>query len=64
MTAVAVLGTGHMGAPIARRLLMARHAVTVWNRTLPPRRCTHGSRCPPDQGADIATLIPQEQPCS
>src|SRR5215471_383159 len=34
MTTVAVLGTGHMGAPIARRLLMAGHAVTVWNRTL------------------------------
>lgn len=34
MTTLAVLGTGHMGAPIARRLLMAGHAVTVWNRTL------------------------------
>ncbi|MGY0233937.1 NAD(P)-dependent oxidoreductase [Longispora urticae] len=33
MTVIAVLGTGHMGAPIARRLLAAGHQVTVWNRT-------------------------------
>jgi len=30
---VAVLGTGRMGAPIARNLLAAGFAVTVWNRT-------------------------------
>lgn len=29
---VAFLGTGLMGAPMARRLLGAGHAVTVWNR--------------------------------
>lgn len=33
MTNLAVLGTGHMGAAIARRLLVAGHRVTVWNRT-------------------------------
>ena len=33
MTNVAILGTGHMGAAIARRLLTAGHSVTVWNRT-------------------------------
>ncbi len=33
MTNIAVLGTGHMGAAIARRLLAAGHRVTVWNRT-------------------------------
>jgi 3-hydroxyisobutyrate dehydrogenase-like beta-hydroxyacid dehydrogenase len=33
MTNVAVLGTGHMGAAMARRLLAAGHSVTVWNRT-------------------------------
>jgi 3-hydroxyisobutyrate dehydrogenase len=33
MTNLAVLGTGHMGAAIARRLLAAGHRVTVWNRT-------------------------------
>jgi 3-hydroxyisobutyrate dehydrogenase-like beta-hydroxyacid dehydrogenase len=30
---VAVLGTGHMGAPIARRLLSGGHRVMVWNRS-------------------------------
>jgi 3-hydroxyisobutyrate dehydrogenase len=30
---VAVLGTGTMGAPIARRLAEAGHAVRAWNRT-------------------------------
>ncbi len=30
---VAVLGTGTMGAPIARNLLKAGHEVRVWNRT-------------------------------
>jgi len=30
---IAVLGTGLMGAPMARRLCEAGHLVTVWNRT-------------------------------
>jgi 3-hydroxyisobutyrate dehydrogenase-like beta-hydroxyacid dehydrogenase len=30
---IAVLGTGLMGAPMARRLLDAGHRVTAWNRT-------------------------------
>ena len=30
---IAVLGTGRMGAPIARNLLRARFEVSVWNRT-------------------------------
>ncbi|MFI2713871.1 NAD(P)-dependent oxidoreductase [Micromonospora sp. NPDC018662] len=33
MTEIAVLGTGHMGAAITRRLLATGHRVTVWNRT-------------------------------
>jgi 3-hydroxyisobutyrate dehydrogenase-like beta-hydroxyacid dehydrogenase len=33
MTNVAILGTGHMGSAMARRLRAAGHAVTVWNRT-------------------------------
>lgn len=33
MTTVAVLGTGNMGAPIARNLLRAGFTVRVWNRT-------------------------------
>jgi 3-hydroxyisobutyrate dehydrogenase len=30
---IAFLGTGLMGAPMARRLLVSGHTVTVWNRT-------------------------------
>jgi 3-hydroxyisobutyrate dehydrogenase len=33
MISVAVLGTGRMGSPIARRLMAAGFPVTVWNRT-------------------------------
>lgn len=33
MTAVAVLGTGYMGAPMARNILAAGHEVSVWNRS-------------------------------
>ena len=33
MATVAVLGTGIMGAPMARRLASAGHDVRVWNRT-------------------------------
>lgn len=33
MTAIAFLGLGHMGAPMARRLVAAGHDVAVWNRT-------------------------------
>ncbi|MGW7523866.1 NAD(P)-dependent oxidoreductase [Streptomyces sp. NPDC054783] len=33
MEKIAFLGLGRMGAPMARRLLAARHPLTVWNRT-------------------------------
>ncbi|HKT00166.1 MAG TPA: NAD(P)-binding domain-containing protein, partial [Rugosimonospora sp.] len=33
MAAVAVLGTGIMGAAMARNLVKAGHDVRVWNRT-------------------------------
>ncbi|RFU85858.1 NAD(P)-dependent oxidoreductase [Streptomyces triticagri] len=33
METIAFLGLGHMGAPMARRLLDAGHPTTVWNRT-------------------------------
>lgn len=33
MEKIAFLGLGHMGAPMARRLLGAGHPLTVWNRT-------------------------------
>lgn len=33
MEHIAFLGLGHMGTPMARRLLAAGHPLTVWNRT-------------------------------
>jgi 3-hydroxyisobutyrate dehydrogenase-like beta-hydroxyacid dehydrogenase len=33
MPAIAFLGLGHMGTPMAHRLVAAGHEVTVWNRT-------------------------------
>src|SRR2546429_4780903 len=33
MPAIAFLGLGHMGSPMAHRLVAAGHDVTVWNRT-------------------------------
>lgn len=33
MTQIAVLGTGIMGAPMARNLLRDGHQVVAWNRT-------------------------------
>jgi 3-hydroxyisobutyrate dehydrogenase len=45
---IAVLGTGRMGAPIARNLLAAGFGVTVWNRT--PGR----ARALADAGARLA----------
>jgi 3-hydroxyisobutyrate dehydrogenase len=48
MARVAVLGTGIMGAPMARNLLRAGHKVRVWNRT--PDK----ARPFADEGADLA----------
>src|SRR6266852_5370187 len=45
---VAVLGTGIMGAPIARSLLRAGHEVSVWNRS------AHRSAPLADDGARVA----------
>ncbi|MCW6011159.1 NAD(P)-binding domain-containing protein, partial [Micromonospora sp. CPCC 205371] len=33
MKTIAVLGTGHMGTPIARRLLASGYQLIAWNRT-------------------------------
>jgi 3-hydroxyisobutyrate dehydrogenase len=49
---VAVLGTGGIGAGMARSLLRAGHAVTVWNRT--PARAEPLA----DDGARVATDLP------
>jgi 3-hydroxyisobutyrate dehydrogenase len=48
MTRIAFLGTGRMGAPIARSLLAAHYPVVVWNRTAAKAQPLH------DDGARIA----------
>lgn len=48
MTEIAVLGTGIMGAPMARNLLLAGFGVRVWNRT------TEKARPLADDGATVA----------
>ncbi|GIJ12868.1 NAD(P)-dependent oxidoreductase [Micromonospora andamanensis] len=48
MTDIAVLGTGQMGAAVARRLLARGHRVTAWNRT-PARAAALATA-----GADLA----------
>ncbi|MFC3499867.1 NAD(P)-dependent oxidoreductase [Micromonospora krabiensis] len=53
MTEIAVLGTGQMGAAIARRLLATGHHTTVWNRT--PARAAALA----DAGATVATTPTQ-----
>ena len=48
---IAFLCTGIMGAPMARNLLKAGHAVSVWNRTLPKARALE------DDGAQVCESI-------
>jgi 3-hydroxyisobutyrate dehydrogenase-like beta-hydroxyacid dehydrogenase len=43
VTAVALLGLGRMGAPMAARLAAAGHELTVWNRTPRPDRQPAGA---------------------
>lgn len=52
MTTIAFLGQGHMGVPMASRLLAAGHQVAVWNRT--------GDRCATvaARGARVAGTAP------
>jgi 3-hydroxyisobutyrate dehydrogenase len=50
-TTVAVLGTGTMGAPMARKLLRAGFDVRVWNRTVTD---TVELRSEPPHGANVA----------
>jgi 3-hydroxyisobutyrate dehydrogenase len=49
MTAVAVLGTGYMGAPMAHNIIAAGHDVRVWNRSR--ERAAHLV----DEGATLAS---------
>lgn len=44
MTKLTLLGTGLMGAPMARNLIAAGHDVTVWNRSLDKARAIEGAR--------------------
>ncbi|GFE65468.1 NAD(P)-dependent oxidoreductase [Litoreibacter roseus] len=57
---IALLGTGLMGAPMARNLLAAGHPVTVWNRTAEKAQALEkdGAKVAPDvpgavAGADV-----------
>lgn len=47
MAVVAVLGTGLMGAPMARNLSRAGHAVRAWNRTPAKAEALAGDGCAP-----------------
>ena len=53
MAEVAVLGTGRMGAAMARRFALAGHLVTVWNRTESSARAVAESV--PDRDVTVAT---------
>ncbi|MFO6448319.1 NAD(P)-dependent oxidoreductase [Erythrobacter sp. NE805] len=48
---IGVLGTGIMGAPMARNLAQAGHAVTVWNRTHAKAQALSGN------GVEVAETI-------
>ena len=54
MAALAFLGLGAMGAPMAARLIGAGHAVTVWNRTRARAEEVEGSARIADSPADAA----------
>jgi 3-hydroxyisobutyrate dehydrogenase len=61
---IAFLGTGIMGAPMARRLAQGGHDVTVWNRTAEKaqRLAEHGARVAADaaaamEGAEVVVTM-------
>ena len=59
MTAVAFLGLGRMGAPMAARIAEAGHELTVWNRTPRPDRRPRGAAAAatPAQAAAGADVV-------
>jgi 3-hydroxyisobutyrate dehydrogenase-like beta-hydroxyacid dehydrogenase len=62
MTTIAFLGLGNMGAPMARNLVAAGHAVRVWNRTPERTREVPGAKAAPTpasaaQNADLAVTM-------
>ncbi|WP_051852885.1 NAD(P)-dependent oxidoreductase [Streptomyces aureocirculatus] len=59
---IAFLGLGHMGAPMARRLLAAGYRLTVWNRTAAKAEplVAEGARlgsCPADAVRDADVVV-------
>jgi 3-hydroxyisobutyrate dehydrogenase len=61
MAALAFLGLGAMGAPMAARLIGAGHAVTVWNRTRARAEAVEGAAriadSPADATRDVEAVI-------
>ncbi len=64
MTTVAVLGTGTMGAPMARALLRAGSSVRVWNRTrakaeplAPDGATVHATEIEAVTGAEVVLIM-------
>jgi 3-hydroxyisobutyrate dehydrogenase-like beta-hydroxyacid dehydrogenase len=62
MTRVALLGTGKMGAPIARRIAAAGHDLHLWNRSLDRARAVgagavHESPSQAAEGAEVVLTI-------
>ncbi|UWQ16445.1 NAD(P)-dependent oxidoreductase [Jannaschia sp. M317] len=69
MTKLTLLGTGLMGAPMARNLIAAGHDVTVWNRSLDKARAIDGAvvaETPVDavRGAPIVISMLSDGPAS
>ncbi|MFC4585161.1 NAD(P)-binding domain-containing protein [Sphaerisporangium corydalis] len=61
---IAFLGLGHMGTPMARRLVQAGHQVTVWNRTphpnppMPATGAASTTGTPPGTGTEATGPAP------
>ncbi|MGV9779006.1 NAD(P)-binding domain-containing protein [Streptosporangium sp. NPDC003464] len=54
---ISFLGLGHMGAPMARRLVAAGHKVTVWNRTPRAVEGAFGAASPAEAVAEAELVI-------
>jgi len=67
MTAVAFLGLGRMGAPMAARIAAAGHPLMVWNRTPRPERVPDGATAAPTPreaaaGAEVIVTMVADGP--
>ncbi|MFI6888894.1 NAD(P)-binding domain-containing protein [Streptosporangium canum] len=54
---ISFLGLGHMGAPMARRLVAAGHKVTVWNRTPRTVEGAFGAASPAEAVAEAELVV-------